>query len=104
MGLATRVPFLFSGIIRGNGESPVPQADEPQETRPKRSAKNVQALRGEVKAKDKFAAAAKPEAEAVRFIADEYKTDDDSALAFVQWLKGPASGADPVTNRPAKGI
>lgn len=75
---------------------------EPAKPRPKRSAKTIPTLRSEVKAKDKFAAAAKPEADAVRLIADEYRTDDDSALAFVQWLKGAASGGEP--KKPATGI
>lgn len=75
---------------------------EPEKPRPKRSAKTIPELRSEVKAKDKFAAAGKPEPEAVKLIAETYRTDDDSALAFVQWLKGAASGAEP--KKPATGI
>ena len=51
-------------------------------------AKTIHELRSEVKANDKFIAAAKPEAEAVKHIVENYRTTNDCALAFVRWLKG----------------
>lgn len=57
-------------------------------------AKTILELRQQVKAKDKFAAAGKPDDEATKLIAENYQTTDDSARAFVAWLKGgPASDA-----------
>jgi hypothetical protein len=57
-------------------------------------AKTIHELRGEVKANDKFAAAGTPEPEAVALIATNYHTTEDSARAFVQWLKGAPSGRE----------
>jgi len=68
-------------------------------------AKTVLELRSEVKAKDKFAAAAKPDADGAAFIAQEYATTADCALAFVKWLKGaPAGGESAATTRPAGSV
>lgn len=64
-------------------------------------AKTVHELRNEVKANDKFAAAGKPEQVAVDLIATNYHTTQDSARAFVQWLKGAPSGREPDSPKPA---
>lgn len=64
-------------------------------------AKSIHELRHEVKANDKFAAAGKPEADAVALIATNYQTTDDCARAFVQWLKGAPSGREPDSAKPA---
>lgn len=61
--------------------------NEPAKPRPRGIAMSIQDLRGIVKAKDKFAIAAKPEAEAVALVQDGYKADLDSAKAFVSWIK-----------------
>jgi hypothetical protein len=67
-------------------------------------AKTIHELRGEVKANDKFAAAGKPEPEAVELIATNYHTTQDSARAFVQWLKGAPSGREPDSPKPPGGV
>jgi len=65
-----------------------------------RRALTVLELRQAVKANDKFFAAGKPEAEAVAHIAKTYNTTEDSARAFIAWIKGgPAT--DPAA--PPKG-
>jgi hypothetical protein len=65
-------------------------------------AKTVLELRSEVKAKDKFAAAAKPDADGAAFIAQEYATTADCALAFVKWLKGSPTGGEGAASSSSK--
>ena len=68
-------------------------------------AKTIHELRSEVKANDKFAAAGKPEPEAVELIATNYHTTQDSARAFVQWLNGAPSGREsPESTKPAGAV
>ncbi|MBI3723320.1 hypothetical protein HY251_05110 [bacterium] len=64
------------------------ESTEPAKPRPRVVAKSIMDLRAEVKAKDKFAIAGKPEADAIAILQDTYHADLDSAKAFVTWIKG----------------
>ena len=72
----------------GEGVDAAPGGDGPEKPRPMARARSLHELRAAVKAKDKFFAAGKPEAEAIAFLAKEYGTDDRSARTFVRWVKG----------------
>jgi hypothetical protein len=92
---------VIQNLSRGERVTPGESSPEPEKPKPKGSPKTVANLRKEVKAKDKFFVQAKPEAEAIEHITKEYRTDDASALAFVQWIKGPGSGRPP--ENPSRG-
>ena len=68
--------------------------DEPPKPRPPARAKDLWTLRQEVKAADKFAVARKPAGEGVKLVMDGYGTDEGSARAFVEWVRGKGE-ADP---------
>jgi hypothetical protein len=61
---------------------------------------SIQDLRAVVKAKDKFAIAAKPEAEALALLQDGYQADLDSARAFVSWIKQEGAPSEPRSSAP----
>ncbi len=63
-------------------------------------AKTIHELRQEVKANDKFFAAAKPEAEAIARLVENYQTTEDCARAFVAWLKGDVAAESPKAKPP----
>jgi hypothetical protein len=75
-------------------------ADEPQKPRPPVRGRTIHELRAEVKAKDKFALVAMADDQVPAFMAENYRTDADSAAAFVAWLRGNGTGKDPVPARP----
>jgi hypothetical protein len=68
---------------------------EPEKPRPKVRAMSVHDLRQTVTARHKMLSANKPLEEGVKLIEDEYKVNHDSALLFVQWLRGELPGAPP---------
>ena len=49
---------------------------------------SIRDLRGVVKAREKYLVTIKPLDEAMALVQDGYGADDDSALAFIEWLKG----------------
>ena len=72
------------------------ESDEPQKPRRFRAI-TVHDMRQLVSARHKMLASNKPYDEAKKLIQDTYKADDDSCLAFIQWLKG-----EDVPGQPAK--
>lgn len=66
----------------------LPESDEFKRPAPPRRAMTIRDLREIVKARDKYLITTKPLDEAMAIIQDGCSADDDSALAFIEWLKG----------------
>ena len=67
--------------------------DEPEKPRPKVRAASIHDLRQMVTARHKVIAANKPTVEeGAQLIGEEYRIHHDSAVAFVQWLRGELPG------------
>lgn len=71
-------------------------SDEPQKPRPKVRALGIHDLRKLVSARHKMVLSTVLSLEeAVTLVEDEYKVDHDSALTYVQWLRGERPGQEP---------
>ena len=80
--------------------------DEPSYEKPKPPlrARPIHDLRRVVTSRHKMLAGTKPVEEAVALIQDTYGSDDDSSLAFVEWLRGGTGAAPPEKNTTVERI
>lgn len=70
------------------GAPELPESEEFQKPVPPRRAMTVHELRRVVKAREKYLLTVKSPEDAITLLQDSYGCDDDSCLAFIEWLRG----------------